>query len=94
MPDIASGWYFEAKHVPEALNDAIDSISPWTRDSTATNLIALRPGVPWYEQVTRDRGRQSCSNIWDSSSPGDPSLDCLSVLSKDISGHSFATGAR
>ena len=62
--EIASGWYFDAKHIPGILNDVADGISRWSRTSITTNLMALRPDVSWHEQVIGDAGNRFVSRFW------------------------------
>ena len=85
---------FRRQTYPGVVNNTADGLSRWSRDSITTNLIALRLGVPWHEEVIRGAGNRFCSNILDSSLPDDLSRDRLSRLAKDILGHSFGSAVR
>ena len=86
--------FFDAEHIPGILNDTADGLSRWSRGSIATDLMALRPDVPWHGQVIGDAGNRLCSEILDSSLPDDPLRDRLSRLTKDILGPPFGFAVR
>lgn len=78
--EVASGWNFQASHVPGVLNSTADGISRWNRADVHTNLVNSAPNIPWQEVELGGTGRALCSSVLDSSSCG-AQLRCrLSVL--------------